>query len=376
LDPQPAAGGAPPSQELAELVRRLEAGHSSDPPAWTDPGDPVDSSDATDGRSDDAASVAAAAAAGASAVTDGAILRPIPVVPRRGWRRRLYRLTGGLVNPGVSAAQRAESELLARVRQPLSGSYRVAVVSRKGGVGKTSTTVCLGHVFASLRTDRVVALDANPDAGSLARRVQRQSTETVTSLLAHSQDLDRYADMRAFTSQSPSRLEVVASDDDPCITEALGEQAYRRVIGLLDRHYTLLLCDTGTGILDSAIQGVLAESDQLVVVAPAAVDGAWAAAATLDWLDAHGYARLVAGAVAVINGVTNRSGGRVDTDRIGEQFADRVAAVHRVPFDAHLETGARVRPTDLRPATRQAYLQLAASVADQLATARPRHNGR
>ena len=45
------------------------------------------------------------------------------------------------------------------------------MLSRKGGAGKTTTALMLGHTFASWRGDRVVALDANPDAGSLAHRV-------------------------------------------------------------------------------------------------------------------------------------------------------------------------------------------------------------
>ena len=67
------------------------------------------------------------------------------------------------------------------------------VLSRKGGAGKTTTTLMLGHTFATHRGDRVVALDANPDAGSLAYRVRRETTETVTSLLSEGHDLDRYA---------------------------------------------------------------------------------------------------------------------------------------------------------------------------------------
>src|SRR5262249_33429748 len=39
----------------------------------------------------------------------------------------------------------------------------IAVMSPKGGVGKTTATVLLGSLFALLRRDRVVAIDTNPD---------------------------------------------------------------------------------------------------------------------------------------------------------------------------------------------------------------------
>jgi hypothetical protein len=47
----------------------------------------------------------------------------------------------------------------------------IAVVSPKGGVGKTHITATLGSLLAFLRRDRVIAVDANPDFGSLGRRL-------------------------------------------------------------------------------------------------------------------------------------------------------------------------------------------------------------
>jgi len=112
----------------------------------------------------------------------------------------------------------------------------VAIVSRKGGIGKTTTTLMLGHTFATHRMDRVVALDANPDAGSLAYRVRRETDATVTQLLRASERIRRYSDMRNFTNQSPTRLEILASDDDPTISVALGEPEYRQVLHVLEHH--------------------------------------------------------------------------------------------------------------------------------------------
>jgi putative peptide zinc metalloprotease protein len=297
------------------------------------------------------------------------MLRPRAGAPERGWRRALYRATLGLVNVGPGPAELRRRELAARVKAPIAGSRRIVVLSRKGGVGKTTTTLMLGHTFASWRGDRVVALDGNPDAGSLAYRVRRETAQTVTGLLADAEAVARYADIRAFTSQAPTRLEVVASDDDPHITQALGEADYHRAIGLLDRHYNLILLDTGTGILDSGIQGILKEADQIVVVMPPALDGARVAASTLDWLDSHGFGHLVTSAVAVINSV--RRQGLVEVARIEQHFAQRCAATVRIPFDPHLEAGAESSLEALRPATREAYLQLAAHTADAFATVRP-----
>jgi putative peptide zinc metalloprotease protein len=307
-----------------------------------------------------------AAQATAADFTAERYLRDQTMAPRDGWRRVLFWLTGGRVNPGPSPTELAERELIARAKTPVPGCRSIAVISRKGGVGKTTTTLMLGHTFASLRGDRVVALDGNPDAGSLGYRVRRETAATITNLLADEQMITRYADIRAYTSQAPTRLEVVASDDDPRITKALGEEDYRRAIALLERHYNLITLDTGTGVLESATRGILQLADQIVVVMSPSLDSARAASSTLDWLNENGHAELVRSAVAVVNGV--QEGGQVEVGRIKEHFAGRCRAVVQVPWDPHLAAGAETDVARLRPTTRHAYLEVAAAVADGFVT--------
>ncbi|MEP6648305.1 MAG: AAA family ATPase [Lapillicoccus sp.] len=303
----------------------------------------------------------------AAELTERVLLRAQPHTPRAGWRRGVFAVTGGHVNPGPSRRERREDELLTRVRTRIDGSRRIVVLSRKGGAGKTTTTLMLGQTFATHRGDRVVALDANPDAGSLGMRLPRETQYSATDLLAERAWVERYSQIRAFTSQDPvSRLEVVASDDDPRITLALGSEDYRHLVDTLDRHYNLVLVDTGTGILDDAIQGILEEADQLVVVMPPALDGGRVAAMTLDWLDQHGHQDLVARAVAVVNAV--RGSGPLELDRLEEHFRARCASVQRIPWDPVLEAGAHSALADLRPETRAAYLELAGAVAEGFRT--------
>jgi hypothetical protein len=174
------------------------------------------------------------------------LIRPTKPVPRHGWRKVLHRLTGGTLNLGESAAESSFQALADRANQPVRGSYSIAVLSLKGGVGKTTTTVGLGATFASLRGDRVIAIDANPDFGTLAQRGPNQTRSTVRNLLTDG-DLFRYPDMRRHTSQSPSRLEILASERDPAVSEAFSEDDYRAVHKILDRFYNIILTDCGTG---------------------------------------------------------------------------------------------------------------------------------
>lgn len=318
---------------------------------WTDPG-AVAAQEAQQARNP-----------GTSDLSSVRLLKPAKRPPQSGWRRMVYVLSGRMINPGESQADVHRRELTVRVNQPLLGCYKIAMLSLKGGVGKTTVTATLGATFSSLRGDRVVAVDANPDRGTLSQKIPLETSATVRNLLRDAQRVRRYTDVRAYTSQGPSRLEVLASEQDPAVSEAFSEDDYRRTVNLLEHFYNIVLTDCGTGLMHSAMYGVLGVADQLIVVSSGSIDGARSASATMDWLEAHGHGDLVSNAVAVINCV-HRSAGGVDLDRVAEHFEARCRQVVRIPFDAHLEEGAEVDLERLEPATRLALLELAAAVAD------------
>ncbi|WP_084483780.1 MinD/ParA family ATP-binding protein [Nocardia anaemiae] len=295
-------------------------------------------------------------------VNDLNLLKRARKAPRSGWRRAVHKASGGMINPGESAADIVYRDLVDRVNQPVRGDYRIAILSLKGGVGKTTTTVGLGSTFSSLRGDRVIAIDANPDLGTLAHRVPRQTRSTVRNLL-EDQHITRYSDVRAHTSQAPSRLEVLASEQDPAVSEAFSEADYRQAISILQSFYNIILTDCGTGLMHSAMAGVLDMASSLVLVTSPAIDGARSASATLDWLDHHGYGKLVERTVVVVN-ASRRGASTVDLDQLRKLFLDRTRAVQVVPFDDHLAEGAEIDLELVSKPTRRALLELAAMVAD------------
>lgn len=285
----------------------------------------------------------------------------------RGWLRRLFSRPPLGPTPDVAdssvappSAVEPSAESSAALATEFEGCRRILVCSRKGGVGKTTTTLLLGHTLSHWRTDRVVALDADPDAGSLGYRVPRHSASTVNNLLAHGHAVHRYSDMRAFTQRSSSRLEVLAADDDPGIVEALGEREYAWVMDILEHHYTVILVDSGTGILGAANQGLLRMVDQVVVCSGPGVDAARAADSTLDWMSQHGHRTLVDEAVVVINQV--RDSAAPTTIAMERHFGSRCRQAVRIPWDPALEAGDRTTLDDVSEATRQAFVELATAV--------------
>lgn len=291
------------------------------------------------------------------------LLRPVKPPPSEGWRRALYSMSGQLINLGEGPRATRHNNLVAQINRPLRGCYRIAVLSLKGGVGKTTITAALGSTFATVRGDRVVAVDANPDRGTLSQKVPLETPATVRHLLRDADSIDRYSDVRSYTSQNAAGLEVLASESDPAVSEAFSDEDYTRALEILERYYGLVLTDCGTGMLHSAMKAVLDKSDVLIVVASGSIDGARSASATLDWLEAHGHEDLVRNSIAVINAVRSGSG-KVDMQKVIEHFARRCRAVRVVPFDPHLEEGAEISLDRLKRETREAIAELAAVVAD------------
>ncbi len=272
----------------------------------------------------------------------------------RGRRSSLHRVLGETVTTTVDSIDQVPA---AAAPQGISS---IAVLSLKGGVGKTTTTVCLGSTIATMRGDRVIAVDANPDLGTLAQRGPDQTRSTVRDLLASSL-INRYSDVRQHTSQNSSRLEFLSSARDPAVSEAFSETDYRHVHGVLDRFYNVVLTDCGTGLTHSAIQGVLNTATALVVIASPAIDSARSALATLDWLEHHGFGHLAAYTSIVINspwaGDTS-----IDVPAMSRYLRVRADNVVVVPYDEHLAEGGEIRLERLNRKTRSAYAALASAL--------------
>ncbi|MEU9891389.1 MinD/ParA family protein [Sphaerisporangium sp. NPDC051011] len=374
--PEPAAGAARTTTPSAEPGADDAEGRAEErepyrprrrqaPRPAAEEFEPAFSPPARSSRAKGAAATAPGTRPTADSLDPVTLLRGRRNAPAGGWRKIVYKASAGLIKPGESPEVRRRRELVTRARTPVAtGHHRVAVLSLKGGVGKTTTTVGLGATLASVRGDRVIAVDANPDRGTLSDKVELETSATVRDLLNERQQIKRYVDIRAFTSQAPSRLEILASDRDPSVSEAFSAVDYQAVAQVLENFYSICITDCGTGLLHSAMSGVLGLADQLVLVSSPSVDGARAASATLDWLEAHHYADLVKAATVVLCSVRPRSKSTVDLDKLESHFAARCRAVIRVPYDPHLEEGAEIDLDRLQPATRQAYLLLAASVGD------------
>jgi MinD-like ATPase involved in chromosome partitioning or flagellar assembly len=299
--------------------------------------------------------------------------RPVPSVERAlsgpgsqedtSWQRQVKVVTGGR-GPGQRDQQALDRD---RARRPLAGPRRIAVLGCTSGAGQSVTALMIGRVLADVREVPVAALDLNPGDASLAACIAPATS--VTALLAHSgpdarprQDpasgpARRGLRTRPGRGDSGPRLDVIAlgppgTGPGTGAAHQLDADDYQRLAGLLATRYPLTMIDPAP----SGLTRVLPLADQLVLVVPASSDAATSLANTQQWLTAHGYHRLAARAVTVVNGVGSRTSQDV---LLAESVAKgRCRAIVRVPWDDRLSPWPAT-PAALQPQTRLAYTALA-----------------
>ncbi|WP_308160118.1 MinD/ParA family ATP-binding protein [Mycolicibacterium goodii] len=321
-------------------------------------------------RLDDVAHTGASVGSARATIREAELVRARKPEPQRGWRRVLRQTTR--INLGPSPAERKWNDLQRRINTNLRGSYLVAVMGEKGGVSKTTVTVGLGAALAHYRDDKVVAIDGNPAKGNLADRINEPSTGSWKTLVTD-QHLQAYSDFRAHLGRDEtSGLEVLGTDTSGgnIVTGADLTVAWQ----LLQRQYPVGLIDCGNQLRDDVVQAVLNMVQGVVIVSTTRLDGARGAESTINFLLQHGYPHLAASAVVIISNITKQPANKA-VRHLHEDFERTVRAVHAIPYDPHLHEAAAVDRKRLKPATRRAFIEAAASVADGFAGAADHDNG-
>ncbi|MFG3422841.1 chromosome partitioning protein [Micromonospora sp. NPDC048063] len=294
-------------------------------------------------------------------------VRPADPVATMGVRA-VANLVGLRLPPG-----RHEQELrrdIEMVRRNFGGLRQVTVVNPKGGAGKTVAILLLAMTFGQKRGGYVLAWDNNETQGTLGMRAQQDfHSRTVRDMLrdlgqfqgAHGRvgDLSQYV-----RSQGEGMFDVLASDESATGGEMLTAAAFAEIREVVSRFYKLIFVDTGNNVRAQNWQAAMDATDQLVVTMSARNDSAETAARMLDHLEQSGRQRLVRQAVTVVSMPPSRK--EIDLPAIQEHFAARTRAVLLAPYERLIDTGEPIRYAALSSATRDAWLKIAASVAEGL----------
>lgn len=189
----------------------------------------------------------------------------------------------------------------------------IAMMSPKGGVGKTTLTALIGSLLAHTRSDRVVAVDTNPDYGSLGPTLAPDHSVFVDDLLELLDNPElAVTELDANLGRTPDGLMVLPAPTDPERMARLDRTSYRRVIEHLQLKAGVLMLDCGTGLQDPPAQAAILCADQLVVITDAEP-----ATATLVGAASERLLRSGAPLTLVVNKLPGR-GARLDTEELGK----------------------------------------------------------
>jgi len=289
-----------------------------------------------------------------------------------GWRGAARRLSGGLVPISPSSFELRHRNAVDRVQQSLRGPRTVVVINPKGGAHKTTATLLLAATFGTLRGGYTLAWDNNETRGTLGWRSQpARHANTAVDLL---RDLDRFNDLRNarvgdldnyVRAQGSTQFDVLASDEDAAASSTIDDQAFNELHTTLSRFYRVIVVDTGNNMRASNWEAALSAADQLVIVSTIREDTAASAAWLVDGLRERGHEEKVRNAVTVLASPSKVADPGLSR-RLHGHFTSLTRAVLNVPFDAALVDGGTLNYDALTPATREAWLQVTAAVADGL----------
>ena len=159
-------------------------------------------------------------------------------------------------------------------------------------------------------------------------------------------------------------FDVLASDESATAGEMLTAAAFADIREVVSRFYKLIFVDTGNNVRAANWQAAIDATDQLVLTMSARNDSAETAARMLDHLEQSGRHRLVRQAVTVVSMPPSRKD--IDLPAIQRHFAARTRAVLLAPYERLIDSGEPIRYGLLSSASREAWLRVAAAVAEGL----------
>jgi MinD-like ATPase involved in chromosome partitioning or flagellar assembly len=287
-----------------------------------------------------------------------------------GARALLRRGTMGLVRMAPSKHEVEFKQDVEMVRRNFGGLRQVTVVNPKGGAGKTIAVLLLAMTFGQKRGGYVLAWDNNETQGTLGMRAQQDfHARTVRDMMrdlhlfrgAHGRvgDLSQYV-----RAQGEGMFDVLASDESATAGEMLTASAFAEIREIVSRFYKLIFVDTGNNVRAQNWQAAMDATDQLVITMSARNDSAETAARMLDHLEQSGRQRLVRQAVSIVSMPPTRKD--IDLPAIERHFAARTRAVLLAPYEKLIDSGEPLRYGQLSGGTKDAWLKIAAAVAEGL----------
>jgi septum site-determining protein MinD len=206
----------------------------------------------------------------------------------------------------------------------------IALVSGKGGVGKTTTTLNLGYALTELGR-KVLLLDANLVTPNLALQLGIVNPKGTLNQFLHKEK-----DLQEITYLHESGVSIIPASPSYVEYQKTNSQKLSEVFEHLDEHAEIVLIDSPSG-LGYEVSQVLKNSDEALIIVNPTLSSVMDALKTIQL--AHAHDNLVTG---VILNMTNN--GR------NELKPEEVKAILGVPILANIKHDRKIRKAQHRHA--------------------------
>ena len=206
--------------------------------------------------------------------------------------------------------------------EPGSRGRLLAVVSTKGGVGKSTIAINTAVHAAATTNQRVLLVDASLQLGVSASLLNLTPTITIADIASMQERLDATM-LREVTTQHESGLHVLPAPPTPAEASEIDDTCMSIILGVAKSAYDLVIVDSFP-LLDATTLAILDRADHVCVVTENVVPtltGTAAMLKTLDQLDVGTSHRTL-----VLNR-HQRCAGSLSASEVEQQMDEPVAAV-------------------------------------------------
>jgi pilus assembly protein CpaE len=163
----------------------------------------------------------------------------------------------------------------------------IAVVSPKGGAGKTAVSSNLTIGLAAIAAGDVVVVDLDVQFGDVANALRLSPEATIADAVRVGDALDITA-LKAFLTPHPSGAFALCAPISPADADVVGAEDVVRILRLLAKEFSYVVLDTGAGLDEHTLAAMEAATD-IVLVCGTDVASARGVRKEIDAFDLLGF---------------------------------------------------------------------------------------
>ena len=261
----------------------------------------------------------------------------------------------------AAAAERLRADETTIRQATFARAVGVLVANRKGGAGKTPTSIILGGILASIRGGSVAVLEVSDDPGTLTLRSEGTPTRGLEALIGDVDAVRTAGQLASYTAPQTSFASVIGTVHRR--RQLMGVDV-AKLSAVIDDHYAIRVMDSGNQPSSSAFGGAIATADVLVIPVLNSADTVLEALDLLEELRAWGgKAQHLADRAIIVRLID----GRLEQPHLSTRLAAlleqaHVAGINEVPYDQHIAQRGPITVASLAPSTRTAFTAAAAGV--------------